>query len=221
MFEPALCIYAANHIMPVGRRATRSRGTALARAAQSRAGRPSETPDDAGDHPIQDSIAVHGDIYEGSKSANPGIAVTAAVASIGAVSEEPIQPAESTSQSASASRLRGAGASPAARSGSLLGRLRPKNVRRDEAEREKIAVEESKKQQRRLADDARMQARVRAGLRGRSRGRGPFIGERGGLITRTVNSSGISFESSTAGRSTLHLPRQDLYHTDASDSGDP
>ncbi|KAL7931137.1 RNA polymerase III RPC4 domain-containing protein [Trichoderma chlorosporum] len=100
-----------------------------------------------------------------------------------------------SSQSASTAR-RGATSARAARAAASAGRFRPKNVRRDESERDALAQQEQQKASDRAADERR--ARGRSRFRSK-RSRGDAMGSRGGAFGRPVAGASGPFSSGMGG----------------------
>lgn len=93
------------------------------------------------------------------------------------------------------------GATAQASRGASIGRFRPKNVRRDEAERDSLARQEEQKANERVAAERR--ARGRSRFRSK-RSRGDTMGSRGGGFGRTVTGASGPF-SSGMGQSGMHI----------------
>ncbi|EGR52627.1 uncharacterized protein TRIREDRAFT_119530 [Trichoderma reesei QM6a] len=90
----------------------------------------------------------------------------------------------------------GATSARAARAAASTGRFRPKNVRRDESERDALAQQEQQKASEREADERR--ARGRSRFRSK-RSRGDAMGSRGGAFGRPVAGASGPFSSGMGG----------------------
>ncbi|KAH6611075.1 hypothetical protein Trco_001095 [Trichoderma cornu-damae] len=101
-----------------------------------------------------------------------------------------------SSQPAASAARRGAAASRAARGAASAGRFRPKNIRRDESERDALAQQEQQKASERAADERR--ARGRSRFRSK-RSRGDAMGSRGGAFGRPVAGASGPFSSGMGG----------------------
>ncbi|KAL6798706.1 RNA polymerase III RPC4 domain-containing protein [Trichoderma sp. SZMC 28012] len=101
-----------------------------------------------------------------------------------------------SSQSAASTARRGATSARAARGAASTGRFRPKNVRRDESERDALAQQEQQKASDRAADERR--ARGRSRFRSK-RSRGDAMGSRGGGFGRPVGGASGPFSSGMGG----------------------
>lgn len=95
-------------------------------------------------------------------------------------------PAPSVAARGSVGLRRGATAR-ASRAAPTTGRFRPKNVRRDEAERESMARQEEEKARERIAAERRAQGRSRFRSK---RSRGDAMGSRGGFGRPITSASG-------------------------------
>ncbi|PTB41945.1 uncharacterized protein TrAFT101_008953 [Trichoderma asperellum] len=100
------------------------------------------------------------------------------------------------SQPAASAVRRGAMSARAARGAAPAGRFRPKNVRRDESERDALAQQEQHKASERAADERR--ARGRSRFRSK-RSRGDAMGSRGGGFGRPVAGASGPFSSGVGG----------------------
>ncbi|KAK1237679.1 hypothetical protein MKX07_006807 [Trichoderma sp. CBMAI-0711] len=101
-----------------------------------------------------------------------------------------------SSQPAASTVRRGAASARAARAAASTGRFRPKNVRRDESERDALAQQEQQKASEREADERR--ARGRSRFRSK-RSRGDAMGSRGGAFGRPVAGASGPFSSGMGG----------------------
>ncbi|KAM0260737.1 hypothetical protein ACHAQJ_002653 [Trichoderma viride] len=101
-----------------------------------------------------------------------------------------------SSQSAASTARRGAASARAARAAAPAGRFRPRNVRRDESERDALAQQEQHKASERAADERR--ARGRSRFRSK-RSRGDAMGSRGGGFGRPVAGASGPFSSGMGG----------------------
>jgi DNA-directed RNA polymerase III subunit RPC4 len=101
-----------------------------------------------------------------------------------------------SSQPAASTVRRGATSARAARAAASTGRFRPKNVRRDESERDALAQQEQQKASEREADERR--ARGRSRFRSK-RSRGDAMGSRGGAFGRPVAGASGPFSSGMGG----------------------
>ncbi|PTB62857.1 hypothetical protein BBK36DRAFT_1183717 [Trichoderma citrinoviride] len=90
----------------------------------------------------------------------------------------------------------GATSARAARAAASTGRFRPKNVRRDESERDALAQQEQQKASERAAEERR--ARGRSRFRSK-RSRGDAMGSRGGAFGRPVAGASGPFSSGMGG----------------------
>ncbi|KAK0392411.1 hypothetical protein NLU13_1906 [Sarocladium strictum] len=97
--------------------------------------------------------------------------------------------------SAAASRTSTRGATAPRATRGATARFRPKNIRRDEAERDALAREEEKKANERAADERR--ARGRSRLRSK-RSRGDAMGSRGGRVLTASGPFSSGFATSTS-----------------------
>lgn len=103
------------------------------------------------------------------------------------------------SQPAASAVRRGAMSARAARGAAPAGRFRPKNVRRDESERDALAQQEQHKASERAADERR--ARGRSRFRSK-RSRGDAMGSRGGGFGRPIAGASGPFSSGVGGPGT-------------------
>jgi DNA-directed RNA polymerase III subunit RPC4 len=108
-----------------------------------------------------------------------------------------------SSQPAASSVRRGAMSARAARGAASAGRFRPKNVRRDETERDALAQQEQHKASERAAEERR--ARGRSRFRSK-RSRGDAMGSRGGGgFGRPVAAASGPFSSGVGGPGMLQI----------------
>ncbi|KAH0493848.1 hypothetical protein TgHK011_000494 [Trichoderma gracile] len=110
--------------------------------------------------------------------------------------EQGASSSSSSSQPAASTIRRGATSARAARAAASTGRFRPKNVRRDESERDALAQQEQQKASEREADERR--ARGRSRFRSK-RSRGDAMGSRGGAFGRPVAGASGPFSSTMGG----------------------
>ncbi|UKZ83537.1 hypothetical protein TrVFT333_011346 [Trichoderma virens FT-333] len=101
-----------------------------------------------------------------------------------------------SSQPAASTVRRGAASTRASRAAASTGRFRPKNIRRDESERDALAQQEQQKASDRAADERR--ARGRSRFRSK-RSRGDAMGSRGGGFGRPVAGASGPFSSGMGG----------------------
>ncbi|RFU72358.1 rna polymerase iii rpc4, partial [Trichoderma arundinaceum] len=126
---------------------------------------------------------------------NPSTGGAAPLASM-AIADSSAEQGASSSQPAASTARRGATSARAARGAASTGRFRPKNVRRDESERDALAQQEQQKASERAADERR--ARGRSRFRSK-RSRGDAMGSRGGGFGRPVAGASGPFSSGVGG----------------------
>ncbi|EHK27377.1 uncharacterized protein TRIVIDRAFT_34180 [Trichoderma virens Gv29-8] len=102
----------------------------------------------------------------------------------------------SQTEGADDSNQQGAASTRASRAAASTGRFRPKNIRRDESERDALAQQEQQKASDRAADERR--ARGRSRFRSK-RSRGDAMGSRGGGFGRPVAGASGPFSSGMGG----------------------